>query len=122
MEIQDYLRSDLFSKEERELLVKLRSKCHYSKANFKTRYQNKLNCTFGCQETETQEHVFQTCKEIKQKFSLPYNDINQSVEKQKRIIEVFLKIDKERKTAMEALLPGGDQLPGPMLDTAAVTS
>ena len=122
LEIQDYLRSDLFSKEERELLVKLRSKCHYSKANFKTRYQNKLNCTFGCQETETQEHVFQTCKEIKQKFSLPYNDINQSVEKQKRIIEVFLKIDKERKTAMEALLPGGDQLPGPMLDTAAVTS
>ena len=58
----------------------------------------------------------------KTEISLPYNDINQSVKKQKRIIEVFLKIDKERKTAMEALLPGWDQLPGPMLDTAAVTS
>ena len=119
-ELQGYLKSGLFSNEERELLVKLRSQCHFSKANFKTRYQNKLNCTFGCQESETQEHAFQTCKLIKKRTSLSYSDIEQSVEKQKSIIEVFLKIDKERKTAMEALLPGGEQLPGPVLETAAV--
>ena len=98
----------MFSKEERELLVRLRSKCYNAKANFRNMHQNKTNCTFGCPEVEDQEHIFVNCPKINKTREVEFENIDKTVEKQKEVIEVFLNVDKERKLAMEALLPGGD--------------
>ena len=97
----------MFSKEERELLVRLRSKCYNAKANFRNMHQNKTNCTFGCPEVEDQEHIFVNCPKINKTREVEFENIDKTVEKQKEVIEVFLNVDKERKLAMEALLPGG---------------
>ena len=47
LELKSYLKSQLFTKEERTLLVKLRSKCHDSKSNFRKMNQNNVKCSFG---------------------------------------------------------------------------
>ena len=62
LSLQEYLKSDMFSKDERKLLVRLRSKCHNSKTNFKMLYKNQTNCVLGCTENEDQEHVFINCE------------------------------------------------------------
>ena len=61
LEIQPYLRSNQFSREERKLLFLLRSKCHSSKFNFRTKHKNNIKCTFQCNVVEDQRHVFTQC-------------------------------------------------------------
>ena len=107
-ELQKYLKSEVFSKEERELLVRLRSKCYNAKANFRKMHQNKTDCSFGCPEVEDQEHIFVNCQKFNKTHEVDFENIDKTVEKQKEVIEVFVNVDKERKHAMEALLPGGD--------------
>ena len=106
--LQEYLKSDMFSTDERKLLVRLRSKCHNSKANFKQLHKNQTNCVLGCTENEDQEHVFIKCKEIKTKHNIPYKYLFETKVKQKQAIRVFLKIDLERQQDIEALPPGED--------------
>ena len=118
LEIKPYLKSEVFTKEERTLLVKLRSQCHDSKSNFRKMNQHSLKCSFGCNAVEDQKHAFTQCQPILSKVSdtneAQYENIDQDIYKQKSAVKVFLKIDHERRQAKEALLPGG-ATPGPML-------
>ena len=65
LEAQVYLTSPIFNKQERKLLVSLRSKCHQSKENFKKLNKNNLKCRFGCDKNENQRHVFTKCDKFK---------------------------------------------------------
>ena len=108
LELNEYLKSEMFSKKERELLVNIRSKCYNAKSNFKRRHLNRTDCTLGCPETEDQKHIFLNCPKVNEPSDVTYEDIDGSVIQQKTAVEVFLKIDKKRKQAIEALLTGGD--------------
>ena len=107
-ELKEYLSSELFSREERELLVMLRSKCYDVKANFRKMHQNKIECSFGCPEIEDQKHVFVNCQKLDNTHEVEYDYIDENAERQKKVMEVFVTVDKKRKQAVEALLPGGD--------------
>merc|ERR1712204_116589 len=102
----------MFSKIERELLVRLRSKCHDAKANFRKMNKNDVKCSFGCDEIECQEHIFSNCLPLQSRVSstdtAEYQNIDSETEKQKSTIVIFMQIEQERKKAKEALLPGGD--------------
>ena len=67
------------------------------KCNFRGIYNN-LNCRFNCLEEETQQHIL-NCDKIREKIDLnvqdvEYNYLFSSVKKQKKIVEVFEKINK----------------------------
>ena len=112
LELKPYLKSSEFSGKERKLLTLLRSRCHPARNNFKKMYQNQINCNFGCNEDEDQEHIFMRCDPIITNVTskkVDYGDIFKETEKQKETIEHFLKIETERIKAMEALLPGREQ-------------
>ena len=108
-ELKEYLKSKTFTREERELLVKLRSKCHDAKANFRKMNNNKVDCTFGCAEMESQEHVFSNCPPLKTStIQTEYRNLDKETNKQKETISVYIEIERARKKAKEALLPEGD--------------
>ena len=54
---QPCLKSSQLSNKEKTFIYRLRSKCHQSKMNFKRRFRNNFQCTFGCQTDETQVHT-----------------------------------------------------------------
>ena len=68
-ELLSYLASKHISNEEKQLLYKLRSKCHDSKTNFKKLNKNNLKCVFGCSTNEDQEHSFIHCLPIVTKIN-----------------------------------------------------
>ena len=118
LELKPYLKSESFSKDERILLVKMRSQCHDSKFIFRKMNQNSIMCSFGCNTIEDKEHAFTKCQPILSQITdqneANYENIDQDIVKQKSAVTVFLKIDQKRRLAKEALLPGG-ATPGPML-------
>ena len=61
LNIQPYLTSKLFTREERNLMYSLRSNCHPAKNNFKRMNKNNLLCSLGCQNIEDQVHIFTQC-------------------------------------------------------------
>ena len=65
LRMQKYLKSQLFSNSDIELLFKLRSKTVDVKINFKTKYANSLTCPLnGCNQEDSQEHIFESCEEL----------------------------------------------------------
>ena len=61
LRIQPYLIDNRFTKEERDLMVSLRSRCYDSKNNFKKLYKNDTYCRYGCQSIENQIHFLTQC-------------------------------------------------------------
>ena len=109
LELNDYLRNKTFTREERELLVRLRSKCHDAKVNFRKMNKNNVNCSFGCNEIESQEHIFSNCLPLKTcTIQTEYENLDKETKNQKTTISVYVQIEQRRKKAKEALLPGGD--------------
>ena len=95
--MQTYLKPNRIqvSKEERQLIFKLRSRVTEVKMNFKTKYED-LNCKTCNMEEETQKHVLE-CGEIdkkepKSKCSLNYNKLfNGDIEDKVLIARSFRK-------------------------------
>jgi hypothetical protein len=100
-QLQPYLASKNISNEEKQLLYKLRSKCHDSKTNFKKMHKNNLQCVFGCSTSEDQEHSFIHCLPIVSKINKcskeQYNHIFGRLEEQIIIIKTFKKIERLRQ-------------------------
>ena len=61
LKVQPYLTLDLLNNGQKELLYKLRSKCHESKLNFYKMHKNNLKCVFGCSKNGDQENEFLYC-------------------------------------------------------------
>ena len=79
LELKEYLKHEMFSKQEKELLVEIRSKCYNAKSNFKKRHLNRTDCSFGCPETEDQKHIFLNCPKLNEPSEVKYEDIDGSV-------------------------------------------
>ena len=93
LEIQPYLKSEMFNKEEMKLLYLLRSRCHKSKNNFRKMFKNNVQCLFGCNESESQIHVFIHCFPVISQTTasniiLNYDDIFGSIHHQKQVIKI----------------------------------
>ena len=110
LNLQSYLKDQRFSKEERELMVSLRSRCHKSKVNFRKLYKKDLLCRYGCQSPESQIHIFTQCETLRKQLTIPvipdYTHIFKDVYKQKEAIGYFILIEKVAKQMKENLLPG----------------
>ena len=109
-QMQEYLTSSEFNRDEIKLLYSLRSKTYLAKANFKNMNKGNLKCVFQCDQIETQEHIFQNCEPILRRLNLHHIEQIKSVfgspNEQKMAIQVFIKIDKMRKYMID-LPPGG---------------
>ena len=111
-QLQPYLSSQKLNNLNKELLYKLRSKCHESKMNFRKLHRNNLNCVFGCLSNEDQVHSFVNCLPIVSKISKNstghYRDIFGTLDKQICIMKTFENIQKMRiHTIKNHHLPGG---------------
>ena len=110
IQMQKYLTSNQFNREEVKLLYSLRSKCYPSKANFKNMNKGNLKCIFLCDQVETQEHVFQHCEPILRRLKLTHTEQIKSIYgsplEQKSAIQIFVKIDQMRKLMIDNLPPG----------------
>ena len=98
-ELQQYLKSSLFSNYEIEMLAKLRSKMVDVKANFSTKYSNNLECSIkDCVLEENQEHIMSNCQSIQNKLkfnikNVTLNDIfSKSTKKQNNATKKFIKV------------------------------
>ena len=60
LKIQDYLKSEKFSPNEKNLLYALRSRSHSAKMNYKKINSSNLMCTLGFQNVEDQSHIFKS--------------------------------------------------------------
>ena len=99
LKAQPYLINRIFNKEERKLMVSLRSRCHSAKMNFQKLHKGDLKCLLGCNANEDQVHIFTQCQdiEISLRNTVPYEDIFKDIMVQKTAIETFLKVDKRRQ-------------------------
>ena len=104
--LQPYLIDSRFSKEERNLLTSLRSRCYSAKTNFRKLYRNDLNCRLGCDSPESQYHIFTQCTFIEIPPNVVYDNIFQNAALQKEVIKSFLSIDKRRQKLLEHVPPG----------------
>ena len=107
--LQKYFKSNLFSNYEVQILSKLRSRNINVKANFKKQYTfnniEKLECSLGCQEIETQQHLL-TCKpllnELKDlRSNVSYNDIFSTIKKQKSVVVQYIRLLDARNQLLE---------------------
>ena len=112
--IQPYLIEGMFNKEERKLMVSLRSKCHSAKLNFQKLYKGDLKCSFGCNSIEDQVHLFTQCKYIAvySSNSFVYEDLFKDTLKQKEVIKTLMKIEK-RRVLLKDNIHLGIAMPGP---------
>ena len=65
LEPQTYLVNTMFNSEERNLLFALRARCYPVKENFKSINKQNMKCSLGCDNTESQEHVFSICPKLR---------------------------------------------------------
>ena len=104
--LQPYLIDSQFSKEERNLLTSLRSRCYNAKINFRKLYRNDLNCRLGCDSPDSQFHIFTQCSFIEIPPNVAYDSIFENATLQKEVIKLFLSIDKTRQKLLEHVPPG----------------
>ena len=107
LRIQPYLIDKRFTKEERDLLISLRSRCHDSKNNFKKLYKNDIYCRYGCQTIENQIHLLTQCIPLSDQIPTPnpseYTDIYKDPDRQKEAIIYFILIEMVRKQLKESI-------------------
>ena len=107
LKVQSYLTDSRFSREERELVAALRSRCYNAKINFRKLYKGNLQCSLGCQNIESQLHIFSQCKVLKSDLHTEdYNSLFSDVNKQKQVINIFISIEKKRQSLRDGALPG----------------
>ena len=77
--------------------------------NFRKQSKGNLQCSFLCNEEETQNHIFENCGPIKARISdlVNLNDIYGSLEDQVKVVKIISQIEQVRKSMKENFLPGG---------------
>ena len=111
LKIQPYLTDCKFSKEERKLLIALRSRCHSAKTNFRKLNKGNLGCSLGCNTDENQAHIFQDCQVLNPQNTqdnVEYNFIFKETNKQKQAIQIFLSLEEKRKLKLLSYLEEQD--------------
>ena len=104
LKIQDYLKSEKFSQNERNLLYALRSRSHSTKMNYQKMNSSNLMCTLGCQNVEDQSHIFEKCSALNTKHEqIILNFIFKDSSRQKDAIQKILRIEQVRIKLKEAL-------------------
>ena len=104
LKVQSYLRERRFSKDERKLLVLLRSRCFSAKENFIKLYKENIQCSLGCSYNEDQKHIFTQCIWLNPSKDIAYEDIFEGTNEQKQAIEVFIQKEIQRKHLLDNLL------------------
>ena len=135
LEAQGYLKSPLFSNEDVAVLSNLRSHTTRTiRANFKNMYTNDKNCPLKCWAPDavpledTQEHLL-VCTKLNDTAShtiasekIAYNDIYDSVHKQKAIVTIMKQLLDDRNGLLKNISTGGDSLDPSTLGCYASTT
>ena len=111
LKIQPYLTDCKLSKEERKLLISLRSRYPSVKTNFRKLNKGNLGCSLGCNTDENQVHIFQHCQALippNTQENVKYNFIFNEKSKQKQAIEIFLLLEEKGKLKLISYLEGQD--------------
>ena len=98
LECQSYLKSDSkLTNKEKQLLFNFRTRMSNVKLNFRNGYTD-LSCKLGCNEEESQQHLFQcdfllnNCEDLANNIKVEYEDIFGKLEDQQRSIKLIMKI------------------------------
>ena len=109
--IQSYIINGSFTLKQTKLLFSLRSHCYPAKINFRKMNRGNLGCSLGCNEDESQSHIFEKCKPLRLKLKLEkptvLANIYGSVHEQRDIVTQFEQIDDQWKIMTSHILPGG---------------
>ena len=105
LELQKYLKSNLFTNKNTEILLKLRSRTIDLKMNFKTKYFNNTKWSLnGCIQDESQEHIFQNGEQLLRNLdnnyknlNIKYKDIFRNTKKQLQAVQLFGKLMDDKK-------------------------
>ena len=73
LEMQSYLKSNLFYQDEAKLIFKLRSNMIKVKQNFSRMYKNNMNCRICDDDTEDQKHLL-SCVGLKKEDEIVHNE------------------------------------------------
>ena len=114
LETQTYLKSQLFSTRQANMLTALRSHCVRGiKSNFNKFYKNQLNCPLQCNtETpyiDTQEHTLNCSSLKKSPEATSISFMYGNVDKQYELAKKFSSLMRSREKILEAQVPS---LPG----------
>ena len=97
-EIQPFMTNGHFSLKQIKLLFALRSKCYPAKLNIRKMSKGNLMCRLGCNQEESQTHIFENCEPLRLKLNIKRNMsivlIYGSVDDQKRAITLFELIER----------------------------
>ena len=111
LELQPYLTNKQLTRREINLMHKLRSKCYQARLNFRKLNKKNLKCVLNCDQLDTQSHIFEECKPLRDKLKLEkvikMEQIYGSLEEQTEAIKVYILIDETRTKMVKDFLPGG---------------
>ena len=102
LKIQNYLTDPMFSMSDKELLLKLRGRMFFAKANYRNMFVNNLQCDYcsDC-DLQTQRHLLENCDGIiaecpavAENIRVEHDDIYGPVEKQKEVVKLYHKIQE----------------------------
>ena len=100
---QPYFSDRRFSKEDVQLLFRLRTKMVDCKANFRNQYRNILTCRI-CKATESienEDHIL-TCSILNdEEYDAKFSDVYGSTDGQYRAVQVFKKVLRRRKIYLD---------------------
>ena len=107
-EMKHYLRSNKLSTEEKRLLFSMRCRVNETKCNYRSKYENNMNCSICSSNTEESELHLLKCEaivsepEVKDQISeITYSDIFSDVERQIKAVKLWTKIFRIRKWKIE---------------------
>ena len=109
VKMQPYLKDSNMSTEKKQLLFKLRTRMFDVKENFSYLYLDS-QCTFGCNEGESQEHllncsiIIKHCSKLSDDLEVEYEDIGGSLEKQIKFINLYKCVVDTRNDLMKRLI------------------
>ena len=126
LEIQDYLKSDKFTREEASMLTALRSRCVKGvRSDFKNMHKC-VHCPLNCNDKDpledTHEHIL-TCTKLSNS-NVPLEFIHGSTVEQSLIATSFSALMRERRRILEEKddLSSKCCLPGANLDQCSITN
>ena len=100
LQIQPYLTDTGLTYKQMYLLYSLRSRSHPAKSNYRIMYNGQLQCSFGCSSSETQQHIFEACKQLRAglqlKEGIQVSDIYGDLKQQKSAVLNFIQIEEKR--------------------------
>ena len=110
---QPYFSDRRFSKEDVQLLFRLRTKMVDCKANFRNQYRNILTCRI-CKATESienEDHIL-TCSVLNdEEYDVQFSNVYGSTDGQYRAVQVFKKVLRRRKIYLDIAEKTADAFP-----------